>query len=190
VRSPRDAELIDDIRVVQVGPGCLRREESPPCVDGSSNSSGCLRGSGSRPRACCCLSQRPAALGSHRIQRSRRSGGQGVASSNLASPTKPIHPIRPSRTCIQPTFLPPSITPRDGRARRVQPDYRVVLADSAHPDAATAADVGKVVLAVAVRRETHLSRSGPSRPAARLLARARRIGPNESESRTLAARSV
>ena len=37
------------------------------------------------------------------------SGGQGVASSNLASPTKAIHPIRPSRTCIQPAFLPPSI---------------------------------------------------------------------------------
>ena len=45
-----------------------------------------------------------------------RSGGQGVASSNLASPTKPIHPIRPSRTCIQPTFVPPSITPSDGRS--------------------------------------------------------------------------
>ena len=43
-------------------------------------------------------------------------GGQGVASSNLASPTKPIHSIRPSRTCIQPTFLPPSITPSDGRS--------------------------------------------------------------------------
>ena len=40
-----------------------------------------------------------------------RSGGQGVASSNLASPTKQIHPIRPSWACIQPTFLPPSITP-------------------------------------------------------------------------------
>jgi hypothetical protein len=45
-----------------------------------------------------------------------RSGGQGVASSNLASPTKPIHPNRPSRTCIQPTFLPPSIAPSDGRS--------------------------------------------------------------------------
>ena len=43
-------------------------------------------------------------------------GGQGVASSNLASPTKAIHPIRPSRTRIQPTFLPPSITPSDGRS--------------------------------------------------------------------------
>ena len=41
-------------------------------------------------------------------------GGQGVASSNLASPTKTIHPIRPSRTCIQPTFLPPSMTPSGG----------------------------------------------------------------------------
>ena len=39
------------------------------------------------------------------------SGGQGVASSNLASPTKAIHFIRPSRTCIQPTFLPPLMTP-------------------------------------------------------------------------------
>ena len=38
-------------------------------------------------------------------------GGQGVASSNLASPTKQIHPIRPRWACIQPTFLPPSITP-------------------------------------------------------------------------------
>jgi hypothetical protein len=43
-------------------------------------------------------------------------GGQGVASSNLASPTKAIHPIRPSRIGIQPTFLPPSITPSDGRS--------------------------------------------------------------------------
>ena len=48
--------------------------------------------------------------------RSRRSGGQGVASSNLASLTKPIQSIRPSRTCIQPTFWPPSITPSDGRS--------------------------------------------------------------------------
>ena len=39
------------------------------------------------------------------------SGGQGVASSNLASTTKPIYPIRPSRNCIQPTFLSPSMTP-------------------------------------------------------------------------------
>jgi hypothetical protein len=36
--------------------------------------------------------------------------GQGVASSNLANPTKPIHSNRRSRTCIQPEFLPPSIT--------------------------------------------------------------------------------
>jgi hypothetical protein len=34
------------------------------------------------------------------------SGGQGVASSNLASPTRAIHPIRLSRTCIQLTLLP------------------------------------------------------------------------------------
>ena len=45
----------------------------------------------------------------------RRSGGQGVASSNLACSTKPIHPIRPSRTCIQPKFLPASITPSGDR---------------------------------------------------------------------------
>ena len=43
-------------------------------------------------------------------------GGQGVASSNLASPTKPMDAIRPSRTGIQPTFLPPLITPSDGRS--------------------------------------------------------------------------
>jgi hypothetical protein len=51
----------------------------------------------------------------HELARSliRRSGGQGVASSNLASPTKTIHSIRPSRSSIQPTFLPPSITPSD-----------------------------------------------------------------------------
>jgi hypothetical protein len=47
----------------------------------------------------------------------RRSGGQGVASSNLASPTKPVDAIRPSRIGIQPTVLPPSITPSDGRSR-------------------------------------------------------------------------
>jgi hypothetical protein len=35
-----------------------------------------------------------------------KAGGQGVASSNLASPTKAIHPIRLSRTCIQLTLLP------------------------------------------------------------------------------------
>jgi hypothetical protein len=40
-----------------------------------------------------------------RTDRSRRSGGQGVASSNLASPTKTVHSTRPSRTCIRPTFL-------------------------------------------------------------------------------------
>ena len=39
------------------------------------------------------------------------SGGQGVASSNLASPTKPMDAIQPSWTGIQPTFLPPSIPP-------------------------------------------------------------------------------
>jgi hypothetical protein len=44
------------------------------------------------------------------------SGGQGVASSNLASPTKPIDAIRLSRIGIQPTVLPPSITPSDGRS--------------------------------------------------------------------------
>ena len=43
-------------------------------------------------------------------------GGQGVASSNLASPTKPVDAIRPSRTGIQPRFLPPSITPSDRRS--------------------------------------------------------------------------
>jgi hypothetical protein len=43
-------------------------------------------------------------------------GGQGVASSNLASPTKPMDTVRPSRTGIQPIFLPPSITPSDGRS--------------------------------------------------------------------------
>jgi hypothetical protein len=48
-----------------------------------------------------------------------RSGGQGVASSNLASPTKPIHPIRPSRTCIQPAFLP-ALDNTDGRPVRTR----------------------------------------------------------------------
>jgi hypothetical protein len=45
-----------------------------------------------------------------------KAGGQGVASSNLASPTKPMDAIRPSRTRNQPIFLPPSITPSDGRS--------------------------------------------------------------------------
>jgi hypothetical protein len=35
--------------------------------------------------------------------------GPGVASSNLASPTKPMDAIRPSRNGVQPTFLLPSI---------------------------------------------------------------------------------
>jgi hypothetical protein len=43
-------------------------------------------------------------------------GGQGVASSDPASPTNTLHAIRPSRTCIQPTFLQPSITPSGGAA--------------------------------------------------------------------------
>jgi hypothetical protein len=43
------------------------------------------------------------------------SGGQGVASSNLASPTKRSIPSDPGRTCIQPAFLPPSMTPSGGR---------------------------------------------------------------------------
>ena len=42
--------------------------------------------------------------------------GQGVASSNLASPTKRNHSIRPSRTSVQPAFLPPSMTPSGGRS--------------------------------------------------------------------------
>jgi hypothetical protein len=43
--------------------------------------------------------------------------GQGLPSSSLAGPTKPIHYIR-SRTCVQPTFLPPWITlAKCGRAR-------------------------------------------------------------------------
>jgi hypothetical protein len=46
----------------------------------------------------------------------RRSGGQGVASSNLASPMNTLHAIRPSRTCNQQTFLPPSMTPSGGAA--------------------------------------------------------------------------
>ena len=31
-------------------------------------------------------------------------------------PDQTIHSIRPSRTCIQPTFLPPSMTPSGGRS--------------------------------------------------------------------------
>ena len=48
-----------------------------------------------------------------------------VACSNLASPTKPIHPIRPSRTGIQPTFLLPSIM----RATAA-PDHRQAVASA------------------------------------------------------------
>jgi hypothetical protein len=31
-------------------------------------------------------------------------------------PDQTIHSIRPSRICIQPTFLPPSMTPSGGRS--------------------------------------------------------------------------
>ena len=47
----------------------------------------------------------------------RRSGGQGVASSRSRRPDQYIPPIRPSRTCIQPAFLPPSMTPSGGLSR-------------------------------------------------------------------------
>ena len=44
-------------------------------------------------------------------------GGQGVASSNLASPTKPMStPSDLIGAGIKPMFLPPSITPSDGRS--------------------------------------------------------------------------
>ena len=58
----------------------------------------------------------PAISGSRSTTVEARSGGQGVASSNLASPTNTLHAIRPSRTCIQPTFLSPSMTPSGGAA--------------------------------------------------------------------------
>jgi hypothetical protein len=54
-----------------------------------------------------------------RLKRTRRCGGQGVANSNLASPTKPIHPVRPSRACIQPTFL----LPDNAERRLLQTSY-------------------------------------------------------------------
>jgi hypothetical protein len=57
----------------------------------------------------------PAISGSRSTTVEARSGGQGVASSNLASPTKRSIPSDPGRTCIQPAFLPPSMTPSGGR---------------------------------------------------------------------------